>query len=242
MAGISFFADEHDAVSVIERLNADPEIAFIIPDGPMDPEEALVARMRAAMGDRTEATFYVGVPDDGYRQRWRAVPTVERLEDGIHSLWHVPSGSLPLLTPNGGPSQAVPDPWAGWVEQQPGAERRIPYFGGYFGEISLDLAARHRPYTDAEKATLRVISPYLERETDLLIASDFKWYGSHRSPWAQPMRRWQDRFKAWVRRTATDLGTGRYHIWAFPSALEKLKGGMDYFACGQNLGAQIQAV
>ena len=31
---LSFFADEQDAPILLGRLNADPEIAFIVPDGP----------------------------------------------------------------------------------------------------------------------------------------------------------------------------------------------------------------
>jgi hypothetical protein len=34
---LSFFADEQDARILLDRLNADPEIAFIVPDGPRMP-------------------------------------------------------------------------------------------------------------------------------------------------------------------------------------------------------------
>ena len=38
---LSFFADEQDAPTLLGRLNADPEIAFIVPDGPrMPPPDA----------------------------------------------------------------------------------------------------------------------------------------------------------------------------------------------------------
>jgi hypothetical protein len=47
MPVISFFADRQDVGLLVEWLNADPEIALIIPDGPLDPLEAYAERMRA---------------------------------------------------------------------------------------------------------------------------------------------------------------------------------------------------
>ena len=58
MPAISFFADGRDAQLRVDRLNADPEIAFIVPDGPLDPEVAYFNRLKASLGDRTEGVFY----------------------------------------------------------------------------------------------------------------------------------------------------------------------------------------
>src|SRR5215510_14187999 len=129
MPAISFFADGRDVNILVDRLNADPEIAFVVPDGPLDPEKVYANRLRALMGDSTEATFYgpIGVVDDGYRQRWKAVRTVEGLKDGNHSLWHIPAGPLPLLTKSG-PDMPISNPWAGWTERRPGADPTTPYF------------------------------------------------------------------------------------------------------------------
>src|SRR5262249_58638506 len=41
---LSFFADEHDARVLIARLNAEPEIAFIVPDGPRPSLLSLLLR------------------------------------------------------------------------------------------------------------------------------------------------------------------------------------------------------
>jgi hypothetical protein len=38
MPALSFFVDEHDIRMLIERLNADPEIAYIVPDGRLGAE------------------------------------------------------------------------------------------------------------------------------------------------------------------------------------------------------------
>jgi hypothetical protein len=38
MPSLSFFVDEHDVHLLLDRLNADPEIAFIVPDDLPGPE------------------------------------------------------------------------------------------------------------------------------------------------------------------------------------------------------------
>jgi hypothetical protein len=242
MPAISFFADGRDANILVDRLNADPEIAFIVPDGPLDPEEAYANRLRASVGDRTEATFYgpFGIVDDGYRQRWKAVRTVEGLKDGNHGLWHIPAGPLPLLA-EGGSARGIPDPWAGWTEQWPGADPTTPYFGpGHAAHIRLELWTRHRPYSDEENASLPMRISYWDREQDIFVASDFQWIGGHYSPPPPQTRRWWDRLKAWFGRSAAKLADGRQTFWAFPSALRKLKGGTAYYSRGWDLSESIR--
>jgi hypothetical protein len=237
MPNLPFFADERDRTDLAQRLNADPEVAFLVPDGPLDPQVALAARLDASRGDRTEITVYppFGMIDDGYRQRWKAVRSVAGLKDGRHSLWHIPAGPLPLLTIVGR-TEVIPDPWGGWVEQSPGADPTTPYFGpGHVAEIRLELRTRHRPYTEAEKASLPMLVSTWDREEDVLVGSSFGWIGGRRRPATQPTWRWWNRLKAWIKRAATDIGHGRHHFWAFPSALRKLKGGMAYDAWGWDL-------
>jgi hypothetical protein len=52
MPSLSFFIDEHDVGLLVERLNADPEIAFIVPDdpagGPFKPFFGLSGAVRTA--------------------------------------------------------------------------------------------------------------------------------------------------------------------------------------------------
>jgi hypothetical protein len=71
MPATSFFADGRDVNLLIDRLNSDPEIAFLVPDGPLDPEAALANRLRASLGDSSEAAFYgpLGVERAGRRRR-----------------------------------------------------------------------------------------------------------------------------------------------------------------------------
>src|SRR5215469_11209539 len=49
---LSFFADEQDARILLGRLNADPEIAFIVPDGPRLPPPNERTPASPPVGDR----------------------------------------------------------------------------------------------------------------------------------------------------------------------------------------------
>jgi hypothetical protein len=250
MPALSFFADGRDLNLLLDRLNADPEIAFIIPDGPLDPEVALSNRLQAAMEGRTEAVFYLpyNIPDDGYRQRWKAVRTVDHLNDGNHSLWHVPAGALPLLTYDGR-ERTIPDPWAGWTEQSPAADRTTPYFGpAHSAEIRLTLWTRYRRYSEEEKDSLPVLNASWDDE-DVLVRSDVQWVGSRyasfeslcsngRPPAAT--KRWWNRLRAWFARSATRLYDGRATFWALPSALRRLKGGLAYDCRGWSLTKSLK--
>ena len=264
MPAISFFADKVDVTSLLDRLNADPEIAFIIPDGPFDPEEAYGNRIRAALGGlmgRAGVSFY-GNLDDGSKQRWRAVTTiggvarldksgnarqrwkavrtVEGLKDGNHALWHIPAGPLPLLTEDGQES-AITDAWAGWTEQRMGADPTTPYFGaGHHAHIRLELWTRHQPYSEEEQASLPTLMSYWQGVQAYLVTSTFQWTGGHYRPPPRQTSRWWNRLKAWFARTATPLANRRETFWAFPSALRKLKGGMAYDSRGWDLSASIR--
>lgn len=241
MPYFAFFADGQDLNLLLDRFNADPENAFIVPDGPLDPEVAYVDRLRASMRGRTEAvTFFrpFGVADDGYRQRWKAVRPVESLKDGAHCLWHIPSGPLPMIAESG-PHKVISDPWGGWTEQRQGGNPMVPYFEDHPAVIHLELWSRHRPYTE-EKPDRPILDARWDRQQDLLAASSLQWIGG-RSPPPQT-RRWWNRLKAWLGRSTARIDAGgRQTFWAFPSALRKLKDGMAYDAWNWDLSRGIQA-
>src|SRR5262249_29703825 len=127
---VSFFADEKDAPLLLDWLNADPELAVIVADGPRAPKltpEMLLKLLPEKLPPGWERKAPKGIvifgrPDTGHRQRWRAVRGVKHLADGNHSLWYVPAGPLPLPKADGSDRDApIPDPWAGWTEERPGA-------------------------------------------------------------------------------------------------------------------------
>jgi hypothetical protein len=70
MPSIQFYADETDFASIVEKLNDDPEIAFILPAG----------------------RNWIG------RAKCIAQQRVDSLEDGSYLLWYVDGGALPSVT------------------------------------------------------------------------------------------------------------------------------------------------
>jgi hypothetical protein len=74
---------------LVEHLNEDPEIAFLVPpDGEPAPGGVASRRGRVFVGeaDRLTKMAFPAVPG------WSTVRTVASLGDGKHSLWHAPAG------------------------------------------------------------------------------------------------------------------------------------------------------
>jgi hypothetical protein len=206
------FADEQDAKVLLNWLNAEDEIAFIV-------------------SDRTQAN----------RQRqWKAVRTIPQLTEEKYSLWHVPTGSLPLLS-NTEQHRAIANPWGGWIQERLGADSRSLYFGpGHPAEIRLELWLRHHPYSEVERNSLPILNSWYLRNTDLLPVSDFQWIGNHYETALPETWRWWRRLKRWMAKNTTRLVEGKHSFWAFPSALSKLRSGIAYEARGWNLDDAIR--
>jgi hypothetical protein len=235
MAWLPFFVDEQDTVLLRDRLNADPEIAFLVSAGLVHPE-------RSDVGTAVSG---------GYRQRWKAESKVDTLADGRHVLWHVPGGPLPLRpdTSQGVTlgalrnQRAIPDPWSGWVEEQAGANSTGPSFCAASSVIDLTLRSRVSPYTAAERTSLPRLVSYWTAGEDMLVASDFA-FGGDLSPATPQTLRWWSRTKRWIGTVAVRLqspGRQPTNFWAFPSAFRRLKAGTRYSANNFNLDASIQA-
>jgi hypothetical protein len=238
-AWLPFFADEQDVRILLDRLNADPDVAFIIPNGPLESDEDRERAIRKLLeqSGQTGATSIkiLGRLITDHRQQWRAVKTVDALADGDHALWYRPGGPLPLLKTDGSRDQPIPDPFAGWTEEVPSAQAFRPYFGPSSpADIWLRLSTRHRPYTPEERKTVREKISYWMGNHDYLVASNFQ----HISPSGA----WLVRLEDWMSTVAVRLGgPDRGDTWwAFPSALRKLKAGTQYYANGYNLDRSIR--
>jgi hypothetical protein len=253
MPSLPFFADGRDATALVDWLNRDPEIAFIVPDDPSDPQAAYVKRVRVLLGPTTDAANLYpcfALADASDRQSWRAVRTIERLPDGKHSLWHISSGRLPLAPANC--SNGTPlDPWVGWTQHRCASDPTLPEFGpGHHAEIYLELWTRHRPYSRSERTSLPALLYYWTGEEEVLVVSSFGWIGDHFAPAPRSAWKWWQRLEAWVASRAVPISECRPagpnvgtcgHFWAFPSALEKLKRGMAIETRGWDLDLRITA-
>jgi hypothetical protein len=150
--------------------------------------------------------------------RWIARQELIHLPVGCMGLWHIPSGPLPLLGPK--PTNQVSwisNPFSGWVEQRPGADRSTPYFADHPGTLWLNLHLQGR-------------------DTGSICGmSSFEWIGNHYaaigSPAPPQTARWWRALLARVRRRTRRvprgaLGrTGSLEISAFPAAYRELEAG-----------------
>jgi hypothetical protein len=214
MPCISIFADEEDAKVLLDWLNSEEEIAFIIPD----------------------------ITQDSPQQKWKAIRTIDSFNDGKYSLWHISGGLLPFVNVPDSP-QVVFDSWKACIEQHASANSTKTYFGlGHSAEIRLELWLRHHPYSETEKTTLPVLISWWMENKDLLAASDFQWIGNRYEQAPQQTHRWWKRLKVFVARKAIRLTPSgqRWSFWAFPSAFRKLKNGMAYSSRGWDLTEAIR--
>jgi hypothetical protein len=241
---LSFFADEQDVRILLDRLNADPEIAFIMPDGPRFPPPDRPMPASPPSGDRPRTTYVLSVSfcdSDDYWQRWRAARPVAGIDDGKHILWHISAG--PLVNSDGflrNELRPILDPWSGWSSERPLCQPNVmPH-----ATIRLDLQTRTAAYTSEERATLRrLISYWLDG--DRLVASDFQWSAASLEPGGGfKTVKWVTGLEDWFSRNAVALhprGGSPEVFWAFPSALRRLKAGIPYESRGFELDDAIRA-
>jgi hypothetical protein len=244
---LSFFADEQDARILLDRLNGDPEIAFIVPDGPRMPPPNERMPVSPPIGSPPTKGFAVartiepcdwGWGWDSYWQRWRAVRPVDGLKDGKYTLWHISAG--PLMVSDNGPGRRGwrPDPWAGWTSERPVCEPNLTPAA----TIQLELVTRYAAYTPEERTTIRPLM-WQWTKGDVLGASNFKWSGASLQPGGSlQTARWATSLEEWFSRNAVRLLDARHSdwvFWAFPSALQRLKAGLRYGARGLDLDESI---
>jgi len=101
---------------------------------------------------------------------------------------------------------------------------------------------RYAAYTPEERASLRPLISYWIN-SDLLVASDFQWTGASLQPGGSlQTARWAGDLKDWFSRNAVGLRARNSTevFWAFPSALQRLSGGLRYDARGFDLDESIR--
>ncbi len=195
MPWIGFYANDDDIILINNILDDDPEIAF------------LVKKLKRDFL-KTKWT------------QWIAVNSIEVLNQGQYTLWHIPSGPIPLpLSTLGDDYEFIDDPWQGWVEKISGLNSNIPWFFGDPPGI-IYLRIQHKG-----------------RESDNSIGlSDFNWIGNRYStigwPAAKETQAWwrklQKRIKDISVKKIPRIGPingEKPEIWALPSAYKQIEEG-----------------
>ncbi len=152
--------------------------------------------------------------------KWRAVKTIEAFRDSRCTIWHVPSGPLPLLAAvHGDRHGKVADPWAGWTEQRAGAVPTMPYFGP--------------DHTGNVRLTIKNFAGGTEPRIGL---SGIEWTGNHYArigSSADPAtEQWWKRLRAAISRISRKvprggpLGQTKPEIYALPDACRAFANGI----------------
>lgn len=175
------------------------------------------------------------------RGKWKAVSSVTNLKDGDYSLWHIPSGSIPLWDSDSN-DKIIENPWQGWTEIPNGSSLTRPKSGINCPKVfSLELHTRHQPYSQQELAKGSMLNSRLMQGKDILSVSGFQWIGNRYQAASPQTQKWWKRLKYWVAHHAIKLTPPcvRWSFWAFPSAFCKLKSGMNYSCRGYDLTIPI---
>ena len=152
--------------------------------------------------------------------RWIAIDRLDYSGDMRYCIWHIPSGPLPLLRPQGQADGCVKNPWQGWKEEQQGADSTVPYFGpGHPGVIWLNAKAKSK------------------RRDNTLGLSSFEWVGNAYRLIGRPAPEHTERFWKRLGRTIKKEALriprmGAWNgqgpeIWALPDALSRIQQGIE---------------
>ncbi len=205
MPYLPMYVLEKDVFLINEILNQDPQIAFLICNGP----KTWMARQSHNI------TPDIGSQPSSNGNNSKLPNFVE------YALWHIPSGPLPLISDIDDFKQTeavrkdwVQDPWKGWTEKYLGPIHRRPYFGaGHPGIINLEIRL---PLT----GEIRI--------------SSFSWIGDHYKMigiGANPatIKFWY-KLRRTIKKVAKEIPRGnnpnwKKEIFAFPEAYSAIKSG-----------------
>lgn len=176
--------------------------------------------LRKWLNEEPDIAWVIKDDQHGCDYRWRAVHTVERMNEGSYALWHtkamrlnVPSGSVSI------PDAPVLNPFAGWTQTLDHEGAEVPWFGGNLpGPIHFTWRE-----TGCE-------SP------NSLARSGFSWlanrYAAIGKPAAPMAIRWWQRLKRYVAKNAVAIPWPYQkqidrpsNAYAFPDALTQISSG-----------------
>lgn len=203
MGWLPLYLVHEDVEFLNDWLNQEEEIAFLVSNGPSkwiaEKQHDIIADMQ-----QQNAEGYI---NGNYLN---------------YSLWHIPSGPLPLFGSGNNKlrfhkedwdESSIKDPWNGWTELRAGADSEMPFFGAHPGVIRLSI---HLSQNNA------------------IPMSDFQWIGNHYKIIGSTADRSTEKFWNKLRRMAKKIGTHiprenkpeqKNEIYAFPSAHKQILNG-----------------
>lgn len=202
MAWIPIYADEDDFITITEKLNADSEIAYLLPDGK----------------ERWIAHAEVEYLQDGDYMLWHTPGgEILRFRKGKRDINTGVLGKLmkypvdpPLIE-----AGWVEDPWKGWKGPHASDNETLPFLDSAPCIISLTVR-RHGAYSDGSIGMscfgwignrYRLIGKPASKET---------------ANWWRRLNRWISKESATKIPRSGDLDGPNPEIWAFPSAYGKI--------------------
>ena len=197
MAWIPIYADENDFLLIMDKLNQDPEIAFIAPNG----RKKWIAVH--SMNQLRDGTYYLwhmpGGPIKNYQEG-----RVDVLGTKLRKLFNVPGNMLEE-------AGLVKDPFKGWKGPHQAGDKNLPFLGNEPNIIELNVRTQGADSPDS-----------IGLSSFGWIGNRYQSIGL---PAAKETTNWWRRLKNWMSKTAAEkiprsgpLDGPDREIWAFPSA------------------------
>lgn len=206
MAWIPFYADEDDFISIIERLNDDSEIAFILPCG---NGKWIAKKQIEQLGKGDHCLWHI--PGGEIKQYIEGEKNI--ISGVLRRLLNAPKKMSEK-------SGTVSNPWNGWKGPHESGKIDVPFLGNEPNIMQLTVNMTGICNDNA-----------IGMSGFGWIANRYKAVGS---PAHKTTVNWWNRLRRWIRKTSaakiTHLGPLDHpqpEIWAFSSAYEKIKNGKE---------------
>ena len=206
MPWLPLYATPADLDMVIQWLNEDDEIAFVMPDGP----ERWIARKAISCIDRARYCLW-HVPSGPLPLLGDGGAVIREVRGWLATRMGIP---MPSRSPRRHVDDWIADPWKGW-RGSIGANPTQPYFGSHPGIIWFNAA--------------------IQAEEQVVPMSGFEWIGNRYKPLGRGATRateeWWRRLRRRVANAATRVPRGGptstmpLEIYALPGALEAFERG-----------------
>jgi hypothetical protein len=199
------YADENDFRLIFQRLDSDPEVAIIVPNG----TKKWIAKSQ--VGHLEDGRYYLWHVPSGKLPLYKE-GKVDILGKRLRTLLNV--AGLPLVE-----ADWIEDPWAAWKGPCITTDPNVPFFGGIPGVIELKLQTKGIDFSN-----------FIGLSAFGWIANRYRPVGK---PAKKETENWWQRLRKWVAKVAVGkvprigpLDGPNPEIWAFPSAYSRIATGV----------------